>query len=228
MTFQVGLCGTDGIILASDTKVVTQGGARAGWTSNKIFPCPEKGLAYACAGERTALLAGQIFSEKCKSRDLECDDLDEVLRSAGREAWRKEYGEAQIPRSQLQVSTLIVAWTNENESRLWRLDILDVPECYRVKDKVVAGDSENPAVFIVERYYRPSPILKLKLLAAFSILSAARLNPAAISGLEIMLCRSGTCEWVPEEEIDQLGATFQGLDSLIENRLFGGNQGGDL
>lgn len=223
MTFQVALRGSDGVVLASDTKMVSGSGARTGWTSTKIFCHADRGLAYACSGEKIALTAGQFLSQRLESKEVKLQDMGSLLMQVGQQAWREQWGYEPVPRELIgTVSSLLVAWNQQGESKLWRLDIYHTPDCYQIDDKVVAGDTDNPAVFVLEHYYpdKLRPVVELILLAAHTVLMAAQHNPEMISGLEMVVCKDGSCQPVSAEELTELRSRSHKLDENMGHGLY--------
>ena len=73
-----------------------------------------------------------------------------------------------------------------------------------VLERAFAGDTLNPAVYWAERYYKGSPVEKFKNLAAHVIAEAGRLNPALISGLDIVIGQSGEFTRMTRLDTDDL------------------------
>src|SRR5580698_773185 len=58
MTFQVGLVGSDGVLLASDRRHTRQDTCRSSFQSDKIFLSSRQRLAYCAAGDDIAEAVG--------------------------------------------------------------------------------------------------------------------------------------------------------------------------
>jgi hypothetical protein len=71
VTYQVGLCGYDGVVLASDRRVIEWNrqtvGTRNLLLSDKIVYSQDEGWAYCCAGGESAIAAMQNFFNKSNS-----------------------------------------------------------------------------------------------------------------------------------------------------------------
>ncbi len=91
MTMQIGMVGSDGIIIASDMQAVRTGIARTTYKTNKIFCSQESGFAYCCAGSDLAVLAGRKTAELItQEKSL---TLVECAERAARNVYRDKYGE---------------------------------------------------------------------------------------------------------------------------------------
>jgi hypothetical protein len=191
MTMQIGMIGTDGILLASDTKWMNTGDVRQTSSSSKILFNQERTVAVTCARnmENAMRIAQGVFDQIKTDADwlYPISKIEEIARQVLGERKRgdRERNDAQClifslpPRPQL--FSLEVALVNRLEEK---------PICRTIKDKAVVGDKVNAAVFWTERYYERKPIRSLIPLAAHLVISAGKLNPAGIGGLEIVLCES--------------------------------------
>jgi hypothetical protein len=91
-----------------------------------------------------------------------------------------------------------------------------------ISTKVYAGDTANPAIFWIERYYRDMRevlIANLVPLAAHLIVTAGVLNSAGISGLEIVLCDHAGIHRLPDESIRELERQSKERDKSIGESL---------
>lgn len=213
MTMQVGIVGTDGVLIASDTKwmntpsMVRGSGddVRHSFNSSKIIISESRGIAVSCARnmETARHVANKIISE-LKDEEWPILPIEEigtqVLSSAG------ERDDAQcliifarpIPRLFLfQFAMVNGKWG---------------PLCQKMNTKAVAGDNVNPAIFWAERYYQRRPIRELAPLAAQVIIAAGKLNPGAISGLEITLSDAAGIHRLSDESIRGLESMANELD----------------
>jgi hypothetical protein len=220
MTMQVGMVGTDGIILASDTKWMYTGTVRQTSSSSKIRINDKRTVAIACARnmENSVSIADNIIAELKDDKDWEYLILPieaiarQVLSLPGDPA--SERNDAQcliVSRSpNLQLFFLQIAVVNRQAG---------TPLCQKVKDKAVAGDNVNAAVFWSERFYKPTPIRTLAPLASHLIVAASKLNPAAIGGLEIVLCDNSGLHRLSDESVWKLDSKANELDKNLEASL---------
>ena len=190
VTFQVGMVGIDGVLLASD-KLVTEApineqSVRQTYLSDKITVLDEENLAYCWAGD-----------------DL-CDSLCNRVRSELKKSPERDFKDQLIECGQLELQTKrrapdgrelkggVIFFVRRFPSgvELWKLSTNTSPLANLIRDKTYAGDPTNAARFFVE-YYFPSerlrPIRQLIHLAAHSVLMAAKLN-TGVRGLEMALC----------------------------------------
>jgi hypothetical protein len=226
MTMQIGMVGSDGVLIASDTlwmNTEENQYAHTRHTSNttKIELDYKKGIAIACA--RHMELASRI----AKDLLVELDDEDwggpdtRATHIADR-----ALGEADVKRRDFQC-TIITAYP---EPRLFQLHSgihagQKGSRCQTHSSKVVAGDTANSAVFWSERYYSSwteslRPIEELIPLAAHLVCSAGRIGPGAIGGLEIVVCNSSGLRRLSDSSISKLEAISKGWDSTFSNQIF--------
>ena len=220
MTFQVGLIGTDGMILASDKRItrVDATGADAtsrgrtlhhGGTSAKIT-CNEQGsIIYCAAGGHL----GEAIAREYMKAPVEGDIGKELL--AARE--RVESNNPAFSEGELLLAQIV-----DGRAGLWHMDVRpgvwSAP--HRVEDKVQIGDAGNLAAFFVEMY-APTPlrglrtVVELKFLAAHSIRVAGLLNPAFVGDLEMWIHRTGQ-ECFIQVEDDEIRTLISRSDALTE------------
>ncbi|HEY3770650.1 MAG TPA: hypothetical protein VGN44_18395 [Candidatus Angelobacter sp.] len=196
MTIQIGMIGTDGIVLASDTKLQRGQKVRHTNGSTKIRINHEHRLAISCA--RDMVLAHTIA-------DSIIDHIPDgnwhfptfPIRDIAKDMRGDGCGQAQC---------LIVSV--KSKPRLFVLDVGTMTgggtDCSEINDKCVIGDTVNPAVFWSEKYYKPLPISQLASLAAHLIVSAGKLNSATIRGLEMVMCDDSGFRRLAKGSIDEL------------------------
>src|SRR5271157_1399575 len=198
MTMQVGMLGTDGIVLAGDTRVIRTplNGIEAPWQyygGPKIRISNSGRIAVSCARDmQTAnAVADAIFSNMTHGDHPSCEQqIKEIAITAahGRDI------ECLIVFVDPLPSLYLFQCVNSGE------DI----ECQRIITCVAAGDTKNPAVFWGMSYYKLLPINQLKHLAACMVVSAGELNSSIIGGLEIVFCNSEGCRRLSEESVREL------------------------
>jgi hypothetical protein len=198
MTMQVGMIGSGEMLLASDTlwqRSLDRCAMRTWHTSGgyKIKISDDEKLAVSCA------------MDMCEAYRI-ADDLLTALRGA--DAFSREGKIREIAltiRNDLAVECF-VAFIDPYPSLFLLQHQKDSthPIIQPVLEKAFAGDTLNPAVYWAERYYRSLPADKLKNLAAHVIAEAHRLNPALISGLDIVIGKDGKFVRLPRRETDDL------------------------
>jgi hypothetical protein len=221
MTLQVGLVGTDGIVIASDTRwgeeIVEDGNnmiLRQTFSSPKITINRERGLAISRSQnmETATLWTSKILST-LKDEEWEYPVLPieaigaEVLKQAG---------------DRNRVQCLMVF--SKPKPRLFWFQFATVngewgPHCQPAKDCAVAGECANAAVFWKERYYQPLPTNSLIFLAAHLIFSASKLSEATIKGLEIVICDDSGFHRLAQDSLDDLEKESRKLDKGVGRAL---------
>ena len=206
---QVGMVGSDGILLASDTQWTQQGSIRHSFSATKIKINHARGIAVSCARnmETSARVADSILAGSQDAPPPYPSDVEKLAAKALREAG---------PRSDIQC--LIVS--KHTHLRFLRLQtiLLDeepAPMCGEVDTKAIIGDDTNAAIFWAERYYQRRPIRSLVLLAAQLVISARGFNSAMISGLEIVLCDATGIHRLGEDSIRQLESKANEIDDIL-------------
>ena len=222
MTFQIGLIGADGMILASD-KRFTQAHAtsdgrtlRHGGTGAKIVCNEQRSIMYCTAGGHL----GEAIAREYMKAPVEGDVGTELLRI-------RERIEPKNPAP--SYGDLLLAQVVEREAALWQMDVrtgaYSTPR--RVEDKAQIGDGGNLAAFFIEMY-APTPIqglrsvVELKFLAAHSIRVAGRLDRASVDDLEmwIHLTEEESFTQVDEPEIRTLISRSDALTAELSSQLF--------
>jgi hypothetical protein len=198
MTMQIGMIASDGIILASDTNWQRKMVRRdlGTWHTSggyKIKISDNKKVAVSCAMDMCE--AYRIASEIL----IAVDGLDLYSREA------KIIEIARTIPNNLAVECFIAF--AEPEPVLFLVQHPEgsiLPVVQPITNKAFAGDALNPAVYWAERYYRELSVEKLKHLAAHVIAEAGTLNPALISGLDIVVCKNKELSRLSQQETDSL------------------------
>ena len=229
MTMQIGMVGTDGVLIASDTlwmnsESTQYANVRHTGNTTKIEIDYPKGVAIACA--RNMEVAGRI------AKDLICEmganDWDEPGPRVESIA-NKTLGESSEQRQEFQCTII----TSSPEPRLFHLHagifkLQKGARCQQHSGKIIAGDMTNAAAFWAERYYPSTeprrPIRQLVALSAHLIIAASALNSAGISGLEIVLCDASGIHRLSDESIRKLELQVAERDESISTSLFGSQQ----
>lgn len=215
MTFQIGIAASDGIILASDTllqQIEGMGWSRATMSKFLIrdrFACCWSGDIVAQTIAQQLIHVSWSDLDQESVRDELCRVADETVR------------QFQDAVDYSIIRKVMVACHDQ----LWLLDILPVRSLANiVMDRVVAGDPKNTARHFPNRYadgcYH-SPLNRMILLAAHTILAAGRENPHGIDGLEMVVIRRNEApEFIPKDRIDRLRSASEEITSLIERIVF--------
>lgn len=224
MTMQVGMIGTDGVLIASDTlwtqtPVPGSKGARHGYASEKIRIFRERGVAISSARDlETANYVADRIAADTRLDEYPADRAC-LIQEIGNDCLAKigDRNEAQclIAFQKPEPSLFVFEYAMVNQKHgAW---------CGRIRDGAVhTGDTVNSATFWSERYCRAMPINRLAPLAAHLILTAGRLNPAVIRGLEIVVCQSGGFDRLPEESIRNLESKSSEWDVKIGEMILRG------
>lgn len=191
MTMQVGMVGTDGIVLASDTKWIDHVNRapltpiRSISSKSKIKISHKRGIviSYARNMETSGPIADSIIAELTDSDMAEPEiPIENLAAKVIKEATEK-------PGNRIDVHCLIVL--SRPTLRLFRVRTIGyTAPCEEIIGQAVAGDVENSAVFWPELYYRELPVRHLARLAAQFIVMAGKIHSGSIGGLEVVLCDS--------------------------------------
>jgi hypothetical protein len=216
MTMQVGMVGTDGILIASD-KVWTLSGIRGSHTATKFRYSVERGVGVACSESDISLnVAAKIVAE------LDAGHFEHPCREVERMAGDVMCG---FDRSHLKIRGILPPQSQcliaiAKPFGLFSLKVgPEGQKCQYIEDKTRVGDTQNSAVFFMEEYYALRPIKHLRLLAAHIVFEASRRNPTGIGGLEILECDSSGLRMLPPDEINRLKKRSDALHGKVETAL---------
>ena len=208
LTMQIGMIGSDGIVIASDTlfshpPTLLRGQLWAGGThrtnSRKILISHEHGVVISCA--RDMELARQIAHELvAKFSDREFTFSTRAVEDiAARVSVGLTKPDAQCLIALTRPTPKLFLFTFGMVDGQWG------PFCERQFSKAIAGDNVNSSIFWAERYYADSlPISQLIPLGAQLVAAAGNLNPYQIDGLEIAVCNSKGCHRLSDDSISFL------------------------
>lgn len=215
MTIQIAMVGTDGIVLAGDTKW-SWTNEPIHWTqaSSKIKIDPEHRIAVSCA------------------RSMEtAEPIAEAIIGLSEDSWKQArafIGLAAQPivdkapyRKDAQC-LIVRAGILDRFYRLQVATINGVPNqviCHEIADKGVVGINNNAAIYWMERHYERRPVGQLISLAAQLVVSSAKLNSAMIGGLEIVVCSDSGVHRLSDESIGELEADAKRFDESIGKSL---------
>lgn len=227
VTFQIGIVGTDGVLLASDVRARSTAGFRDGIsagvdfsaTTEKLFCYPEFHHAYCIAGnDNTIWRVGHCAHENIKKhgntfldhetvRSLLWDSVNEICKSIG-PIGSKYYG------------SMLLSYQGQQSVDLWRVNLNGFgPGVNAVLDKTFEGDAANSAAFFLVQYYRAAPIKQLLPLAAHCVLTAAKLNPTGVEGLEIVVSTLEQTRKLEKQELSALKQASETLEAAIYQHI---------
>ena len=216
---QIGMVGSDGIVLASDTQwtrnlETTIDGRRIGrvirsWTNRSKIKTNGQMVVSCALDKKTADSIAEAILVRFDGNDPE-GSIEEISNGIpGSERWDAQ-GLIVIPPFQLfrfQLAKQDGEWT---------------PFCEESSGFDIAGDMGTPAIFWIHRFYEPwYTVEQLTPLAAHMIMASHHLNNAGIGGLEIVLCRAGGNEFLPREETVKLQKAGSDRDRAIGQMIFG-------
>ena len=208
MTFQVAMIGSNGWVLASDGRATIQGGIRSTYQTEKIRY--ENDVATAPFGDECALIARDrlLVELQPDPAKMNSGDFHHRLARLAEEIWLAEYeaqkGRPEANRIRAERERGII-FLCPGINTIFVLGIGKQALVQTSTSRWVAGDSQNSATFVIQRYYDKSYSTDaLAMLAAYAVVSAAALNPTMISGLELMLWENGAsaAEWLNADDYE--------------------------
>jgi hypothetical protein len=225
MTMQIGMVGSDGVLIASDTEYTDNSVLiRRSWNETKIRINHNCGIAISMAGGMVTAghLADGIFS-------LALEDENWVRGTSCLSRLSKSIDLAKDAKREAEC---IVICANPHPSlrcfRVARVGTgLEVIGSDELLTKVYAGDPKNSAVFWAERYFpkdHQMPIASLMPLAAHLIIAAGRVPNGGISGLEIVVCYKSGIHRLSDESISALRSQAINRDEDLGDSLLTSTQ----
>ncbi len=219
MTLQVGMLGTNGVLIAGDTRLSRdpQPGIDAPWqfyNGPKILISESRRIAVSCAHcmQTGKEIAAGIFTGMTHGDHPACE---QQIREIALSACRGRNVECFIAFSDPLPSLYVF--------RYGKRDSKDDIESQRIISCAATGDTRNPAVFWGMSYYRLLPLDQLKHLAACMVASAAELNSALINGLEMVYCTQEGCQRVPDESTRALEISAKTRMVQVGDLVLNGN-----
>jgi len=224
MTFQVGLLGTNGWVLASDTCLYEPYPVATGERStvvpirsmgSKIVHNQTARMIYAVSGGvNLSREAGEILNRQAGTNGIELDKRREILSEVGPQTLAK------FPNAQDRNlgGTLLVIFYDPKPA-MWTLDIGGAPV---LRESLAFGGAGSLAMLFAVRYYEKTrPVEELTFLAAHSIIEASFFNPSLVDGLELWSCTDGRVERALDTELVKLQERSAQFNELIGTRLHG-------
>jgi hypothetical protein len=220
MTMQVGMVGTDGVLIASDTQ----------WTNS-----PRLRMDELWAGGRTRFNAHKVVINhergiavpRARGMETASHVANEIITNLSQEEWMYPISAIEA----LGAKALVVAEDKRDDAQCLIALVRPVPQlflfqfgalhgvwgpiCHKMQSIGIAGDNLNSAIFWAEKYYKKLPVEQLVPLAAHLIGAAHKLNNATISGLEIVLCTPSGIRRLSDESIHALELKTNEWDKSI-------------
>lgn len=226
MTLQVGLVAKNGFVLASDRKAVRDFSelpdSRAihysvSSQTTKILISENKKLVCAFSGSKPSVLAAQRLIASCPDHFDNDTQVREYLAGAGKESKNVN------SRGEL----VIVGFPHlRNVASLWSVTIEAEPTVHDHSDKVFGGEETNPAVYLIESYYKKGlPVSELVSLAAYFVCEGNRLKPSSVGGLDIFVSENdGEGRFLTDAQKEVLDTRSPLIHKQIEEIILRGVQ----
>jgi 20S proteasome alpha/beta subunit len=219
MTLQVGMVGTDGIVIASDTKWVQQNRIpRIQFNTSKFAINQESGIVVAYA--RNMDTSRQVAMGILQLKEEHWKNPIHAIREIGNDTLVRS-GDRNDAHCLIAFShpapQLFMLNFGELEGRISAF-------CDKMYTVAISGDNENSALFWADRYYEATPIKRLIPLAAHLVLMAGKLNGAMISGLEIVVLDSDGIRRVSNESLEELRFKSDQWDSNMREMVLAEQQ----
>lgn len=222
MTLQIGMVGSDGIVLASDTMVQQYEN-----DSRSVSHCSK----FFLGAEVLCCYAGDTIAERC-AYGIRSHDWSPIASSSEKEDTRLaliQIGNLECRKTEDQYGTLpnvirkVLAVIHSNQ--LWLLEIngKDGSTANLIRDRAVSGDVANTCRYFMNKYANDClvrPISELICLAAYTILAAGEENPHGVGGLEIYVIQTRKPPVLLNATQEQaLKDWFKQTTKVIKNRL---------
>ena len=220
MTLQVGLVGTDGIVLASDRleQQFERSGARSVGEIDKILSAQNVVCCYS--GDILAQrAANRIRDFDWNSIPAETEAIRPTLIGIGSSVYQEELTKCGRVLGYVRKVIVVLHGTH-----LWLLQIDSQSLANPRLDRVIAGDDENTCRYFFNRYAgdcnRRLSTTQLVSLAAFGILTAGEENPRGIKGLQIAVLQKGKEPlFLSSEQENELKKRFGKTESKIRKAI---------
>jgi hypothetical protein len=221
MTLQIGLVGTDGIVMASDCLMTQTDGLGVQGVSQSMsskFRCRDQ-VCCASGDNFSLTVADDISGYKRQDDDY---DIGWSLKQIARCAWER------IPMGEGDgVSrTVLVGCTSSGRYSLWQVDLFQSPIVSECHDRIVSGAVKNNARHFINTFapVGPAPINLpiscLLLPAAYTIFTAGLEQPSEIAGLEIIVMPHGRPYYrLPDSKNKELQSLAGSLHKSFGKRL---------
>jgi hypothetical protein len=225
MTIALGLLGSNGWVLASDTKALQTTNilidntppslATFSSSTGKICWDEKAKIIYAYSGTHIGRLAAAKICEK----SLSTWDADRALLCT--ETANQTFAEfAQSRLNDQDMPRAILIFT-EPRLEMWSVHIRDKSEAIQHLDKALIGDVHNGAKLFPSLYHSTQqPVERLLRLAAHTVLMGHSCAPGEIDGLDIWTGdRQGHVRQLNEVELASMRKVSRSLDKTIRRRF---------
>ena len=229
MTFQIGLVGTDGFVIASDRKAHFAQRTRWGASTDKLSVSEENGIITAFSIDDIALNVSSDLVRLEIPMGAQTETVRALLKEASDKSWKTHIPKKRDGTPGSNTVSKVIFGCGKNSNSLWLVDVQESSVVRRIEDRCFAGDQINPAVYFAERYYAPGsglrPINELIFVATHTVLMGAPLNNA-IEGLQLAICRVGQngeiieCRRLSDEELAPHRERAAELDKELGYKLF--------
>jgi hypothetical protein len=219
MTLQIGLLGSDGLVLASDRQLsIYEAGQVTRTLTSKFFR--NKDAVCCWAGDEAARFAAHFIREV----DWETvSDREAKLMECAARGWETHFGVGAMlhplhMKALESVRKVLVACSN---GELWQVEVFNPATVQRVLNKIVAGDISTTIGHLITHYVRDDlvPVSTLIQVAAHAICMGHRENPAGIAGLEVAVIRNGTIKVLNADQENILQALSAKIHTDIQELL---------
>jgi hypothetical protein len=216
MTLQVAFKGSDGVVLASDTKWSETREVRHTYNRTKLTINYERHIVASAArnmdtATTTALgIVTKITDDQWAAPELHIQRIaEEAMQDLPID---QSYGLRDL-------NCLVVSPT----LRLFQVEVTtdlsvgNVPTCWEQDDRAIAGDTKNASLFWAEPYFkRRQPMRTLIPLAAHLIVAGNKLSPDRIEGLEIVVCDRSGVRRLSDDSISDLLSVANETDEKLQ------------
>jgi 20S proteasome alpha/beta subunit len=218
VTYQLILCGHDGVVLASDRREMRspgpgdEGDGPAANMVQKIRIDPTGQFAWAFSGGETSIVAAGLLERECEASDLTSENVERKLKNCGDRSWSAARG----PNTGSEVILV-----DGRTQQIFRARLSPMTTIDRVLEgRCIAGQSFSKASLFPQRYYSPKmSVDQLAVLAGYTVITAHKMDTVAVDGLDLVIYRNsvGRFEFANPDlyretavEIDQeISALFQ-------------------
>jgi hypothetical protein len=217
MTVQLGMVGSDGVLLAGDTRI-SRGPAKGIFASRVSYDGPkirisnDGRISVTCAHNLQVAnnVADSIFANMTQGGHPTCEqDIRDCCTSAAAGSNVECVIAFAAPYPSLY---LFQQYTD--------FDASTHIQSQRITGCVPIGDMQNPAVFWGMSYYKRLPIDRLAHLAACMVVAASALNSSIIGGFELVLCDKDGCRRLSDQSVRELEAGAKDKITRVGDLLY--------
>lgn len=191
MTYQVTLCGSDGVVVASDRCEVWEEHGSIARTVNKVrklFIDPSRQVAWTFSGGFLSGITAQLLAKNFPANVSE-SSVKDAIASCGNQACTY----FRIQRSQTDILVAVIAPLRKIlRARISPDTVLENIE----SGKCVSGQTDSLVNFFPDHFYsQKMPVKELATLAAYAVRMAHDLDPKYVDGLDIAVYRDADGEF---------------------------------